>query len=109
MPTVTESLTKVQDQILETIANFQQPVVDLVKKVSETVEGRLPELPELSLIENLPSAQELVDNQFTFAEKLLKAQHEFATAVLEAAKPVTTKVVPEPKPAPKKSKTAAAA
>ncbi len=109
MPTVTDNLTKLQEQILEVISNFQQPVVDLVKKVSEAVEGRIPELPELSVMESLPSAQELVDNQFSFAEKLLKTQHDFANAVIEAAKPVTTKVAPEPKPAPKKTKTAAAA
>ena len=43
MSTITDTMTTTQDQILEVIEKIQEPVVDAVRTVVETVEGILPE------------------------------------------------------------------
>ncbi|MEZ5207085.1 MAG: hypothetical protein R2690_08935 [Acidimicrobiales bacterium] len=86
--------------------------MSLVRKLSEAAEERVPEL-ELSVVEKLPTAQEILDQHFAFAQQLVKNQQEFANAVIEAAKPVTEKAGVTPKTTvkstAKKAKTAAAA
>ncbi len=99
MSKATERLTEVEDQVLESISSTQEPVITAVKRVVELTESRIPEL-KISLNENLPQINELVDLQFAFAEKVLANQHKFVNEILNALKPVTEKVV-EAKPTPK--------
>jgi hypothetical protein len=100
-PTV-ERLTEVQDKIVEAVASFQEPVVETVRKAVGLVDERIPELPTEKVAEKLPTARELVDNQFEFATRMLKVSHDFAIAVIDAVEPVTVKVV---KAEPAKTKT----
>ena len=108
MPSATEQLTKVQDQTLELIESTQKPVVDAVKKLADAAESYVP---EVTIPESVPSLEELVLAQFTFAEKVLAAHKDFAEAVFAAMKPVTGKLRAQPKPKPKSTtkSTAAAA
>ncbi len=106
MATATEQLTKVQDQILDTIASIQKPVVDAVTKVAERAETVVPEVPAVPGSDNLPTVDELIVNQFAFLEKLLSQQKDFTNALLTAIKPVSAKVVAEPKPKVTKPKAA---
>lgn len=106
MATSTEQLTKLQEQILDTIASFQKPVVEAVRKIAERAEGVVPETPAVPYGDKLPSVDELVETNFDFAHKLLAQQKEFAGALLAAAKPVSDKVVVEAKPKPKATKAA---
>jgi len=103
MSNATDKLTEVEDQVLESIVSTQEPVLTVVKKAVELTESRVPEL-KIKLNENLPQIHELVDLQFSFAEKILQSQHKFVNDILEAIKPVTDKVVevkatPKPKAA----------
>lgn len=110
MPTAVEQLTKLQEQILETIASFQKPIVETVERVAERAEGSVPEAPSLPYGEHLPSADELLEANFGFVEKLVVQQKDFAKALFAAARPVSAKViVTEPKTkaqAPKAAKAA---
>jgi hypothetical protein len=108
MANATEQITKVQDQILETLASIQKPVVDLVKKVAERAEAVVPEVPAVPGSEKLPTVDELIVSQFAFAEKLLTQQKDFTNALLEAVKPVSDKVIVEAKPKAKPAATKAA-
>jgi hypothetical protein len=104
MPTNTlDRLTTIQDKVVETVHGFQEPVVNTVKKVVDLVEQYVPEFPTERFAEGLPTARELIDNQYAFAGRLLKTNQEIVDAVLEAVEPVTEKVV---KPAPKTIKKA---
>jgi hypothetical protein len=95
---VVERLSEVQDKIVETAESFQQPVVDAVRKGVDLVEERIPDFPTEKVTAKLPTARELVDNQYDFATRLLKVSHDFSLAVLGALEPVTDKVVKaEPK------------
>jgi len=100
---VVERLTEVQDKIVELAANAQDPVVDVVRKGVELVEERIPDFPTEKVTAKLPTAREVVDNQYEFAGRLLKVGHELAIAVIGALEPVTEKVV---KPEPTKAKPA---
>jgi hypothetical protein len=103
MPIATEQITKVEDQLLETLTKLQTPVIDAVKTVVEKVESRIPEVPGA---DNFPDLDELVQSQFAFVEKLIANQKAFATALIEAVKPATPK--PAAKPRPKTTTTKAA-
>lgn len=108
MSTATEQLIKVQDQILETIASIQKPVVEAVKKLADRAESVVPEVPAVPGSDKLPTVNELIANQFVFAEKVLAQQKSFTTELLEAVKPVSDKVeLAEAKPKAKATKAAA--
>jgi hypothetical protein len=104
MATATETLVKVQDQILETLASIQKPVVDAVTKLADKAEGVVPEVPAVPGADRLPTVDELIVNQFAFAEKVLTLQKQFTNDLLEAVKPVSSKLTTvdaKPKAAPK--------
>jgi hypothetical protein len=103
MPSATEQITKVEDQILETLSKLQTPVLDAVKTVVDKVESRVPEVPGS---DNLPDIDELVLSQFAFAEKLLANQKLFISALIDAIKPVSTKTAAAPKAKPRTTKAA---
>ena len=98
-----ERLTEVQDKIVEAVASFQEPVVETVRKGVDLVEERIPDFPTEKVTAKLPTAREIVDNQYEFAGRLLKVSHELTLAVIGALEPVTEKVV---KAEPTKPKTA---
>ncbi|MEJ5253950.1 MAG: hypothetical protein WHS89_01250 [Acidimicrobiales bacterium] len=96
--TVIDRLTEIQDKVVESVSSFQEPVVETVRKAVDTVEERIPELPTEKLTEKLPTARELVDNQFEFASRMLQVSRDFVVAILEALEPVTEKVVKPSEP-----------
>lgn len=88
-----ERLTKVQDAVVEAVASFQDPVVDTVRKGVDLVEERIPDFPTAKVVAKLPTARELIDNQYEFAGRMLKVGHDFTLGVIGALEPVTDKVV----------------
>jgi hypothetical protein len=88
MATATEMITALEDQVLETVKQTQDAVVKAVQSWAEAGKNIVPDLPPLPFSDQLPAANELVENAFAFADRLLKAQRDFAVAVIEAARPV---------------------
>lgn len=89
MAVVTDTITNVQSQVLETLTAIQTPVVDAVAKAVEAIDGVLPsERPSLPYVDQLPQASELVELGFDFAAKLLDNQHDFAKAIVAAVSPL---------------------
>jgi hypothetical protein len=86
--TLTDAAKASQDQILGTVRQSQQAVVDSVAAWAKAVENLVPPVPSIPGSDELPTPQAVVDNAFDFASKLLDAQHEFARSVLAAAAPV---------------------
>ncbi|MGH9186387.1 MAG: hypothetical protein ACRD0U_11325 [Acidimicrobiales bacterium] len=82
------NLSKVEDQIVDTIKSVQEPVVEYVRKAVEFVDGQLPELPELPFTAQLPTPEALVDNGYGFVTELLKVNHEFVKAIIAAVSPL---------------------
>lgn len=92
MATATETLVKVQDQILETLASIQKPVLDAVTKLADKAESVVPEVPAVPGTDRLPTVDELIVNQFAFAEKVLTQQKDFTAQLIKAVKPVSNKL-----------------
>jgi hypothetical protein len=106
MSTITETLEGLQTQVLDAIKTVQEPTVDAVHKVAETVEGFLPEdRPSAPFADRLPNPADLVDTLYGYAAQLLDGQHDFAKAVLanqhEFAKAIVEALAPVLPEAPK--------
>ena len=89
--TITEAAKASQDQILTTVRQSQQAVVDAVAAWAKAVENVVPAVPAVPGTDELPKPEAVVDNAFEFASQLLDAQHDFARRVLAAASPVIEK------------------
>ena len=90
----TETAKASQDQILKTVKQSQQAVVEAVAAWAKAVESIVPPAPPIPAADELPKPDALIDNAFDFASKLLDAQHKFARSVLKAAAPVLDKETP---------------
>ena len=90
--TLTDYTQQAQEQTLKVIRDSQEGVVEAVRAwASAHREGRPdrhPEIPALPLADEFPSAKEIVETSFGFAEQLLHTQREFVESVLTAAAPV---------------------
>ena len=121
VPTLTDSISNVQERVLDLLKTVQEPTVDAVEKVTETVEGFLPEdRPSLPFVDSLPNPAESVDKAFDIAEQyvdgqndfvkaIIANQREFAKAIVKALSPILPTAPAKPvKPAAKTPKAAAA-
>ncbi|MEL7209357.1 MAG: hypothetical protein AAGK32_14170 [Actinomycetota bacterium] len=106
MAPATEKLSEIQDKVIELLTRVQEPVLDGLRTVVDKVEGRVP---ELAVPEQVPTADELVDNGFGFAKDVLDNQKKFAGQVLKATAPVRDKFRESAAPAAKKASTKKAA
>jgi hypothetical protein len=83
MPSLTDSLATVQDQVLDLVKTIQEPTVDAIERVVETVEGFLPDdRPALPFLDALPDPKASIDTAFGYAEQLADGQHDFVKAIL---------------------------
>src|SRR6476469_7367307 len=83
MAYITETLSGLQDQVIDLIKTVQEPTVDAVEKVVETVEGFLPEdRPAVPFADSLPNPAEAIDKAFGYAEQAVDNQHDFVKAIL---------------------------
>jgi hypothetical protein len=82
MASITDTLSGLQDQVLGLIKTVQEPAVDAVEKVAETVEGFLPEDRPAPFADSFPNPAEAIDKAFGYAEQLVDGQHDFVKAIL---------------------------
>jgi len=90
---VTDTLAKLEDQVVETLESIQEPVVDLASNMADVVEERLPEVDAPTLPADAPTARELVDTSFDFARRVLDNQQRFVESILDATQPLADRVV----------------
>jgi len=98
-------VTDREDQVLDLLRQAEEAIVSAVASVARAVAPLVPELPAVP--GRLPTATEVVDASFGFAERLLANQKRFATKLVDAAGPVLSEGAtppPAPKPAPKPAK-----
>lgn len=94
MSVATEKLTIVEDRVIETVTKLQEPVAGAVRKFVEQVEGQVSNLNlTIPSTDVVPTAREIVENQYEFAGRLLKANHELVLAILDAIQPAPAKPV----------------
>ena len=108
MTTLIDTVTQYEDKALELIVKVQEEVLGYVKQAVELIDDRLPEvqIPEIAILDEIPTLEEIVNTQFAFSKKVLATQEKFAKNVVKAVKPITREGL---KPKAKTTKAAAAA
>lgn len=103
MSTIMNTVTQYEDKALELVVKVQDEVLGYVKQAVQLIDERLPELdlPEIAVLDQVPTLEELVNTQFAFSKKLLNTQEKFAKNVVKAVKPLTRDAKPKVKAAPK--------
>lgn len=76
---------RVEQQIVDIVKNAQDSIVETVRKWSESAGKALPDLPAAPGADQLPKAEQVVENAFDLAQRLLNNQREFAERLVEAA------------------------
>jgi hypothetical protein len=87
MPTITESTTAAQEQLLEGVVQSQKAVLETVRNWTKSIEGYAPATPAVELPVDVPQPAEAVANAFDFAEKLLASQRKFSEELLSTITP----------------------
>lgn len=108
MPTATlDQISENQNKDLDSVQAFQEPVINSVKQIIDVVEKCVPKVKIDALAKQVPTAQDVVDNNFKLAGRVLDDSQKFVSELLGAVAPVTDKIV-KPAQAPKASKKTAA-
>lgn len=102
-----DQISEVQNKVLDSVQAFQDPLVNSVKQIVDIIEKYVPEVKIDGLTETLPTAQEIVDNNYKLAGRVLDDSQKFVSDLLGAVQPVTDKVI-KASPAPKAAKKTAA-
>ena len=84
MSTSESSSTSPQEQYLDAVREGQEAWADAVGAWSDSVQ-RLWGDPSSATTREAPSAEQVIDNVFGFAEQLLAAQRDFAKRLVQAA------------------------
>src|SRR2546421_8574313 len=111
MPSLTETITTAQDQLLASLERVQEPAVDAVRRVVALIDGWLPEQrPRTPVADRLPKVVALIDrgahlartqadSSHRFAKRLIGNQQTFAKAVVQAVSPLAAPAKVPAKPA----------
>ena len=94
--TYTKTLAKAGDRVLGTVTDAQSTIVQAVATVSDAAASYLPDLPLPTIPAQVPTARELLEQSFSFAEKALKAQKTYALGLIDALEPVASKLINRP-------------
>jgi hypothetical protein len=97
MPTITEFVTSTQDQVIATLKQGEEAIVDGLRSVGDTVEGFVP------FTAQLPKPADVVESAFGFANSVLASQRDFVESVLSAVLPAAPKAPASPTAAAKKA------
>ena len=99
MSTIMSTVTEYEDKALELIVKVQDEVLGYVKQAVELIDARVPEfdLPEIAVLDQVPTLEEIVTTQFAFSKKLLTSQEKFAKNVVKAVKPLSRDAKPKAK------------
>ena len=81
MATTTDFVTTLQNQYLENVRRSQQAVVEAIGSWAESFDKLVPDASARTVAGKFPSAEEVIDNSFDFANSLLAAQRQFAKSV----------------------------
>jgi hypothetical protein len=98
---VLESVTTVQDQILDAVKAGQDAVLSVVDSVAGSAAPITEKLPAPPFADRLPNPVDVVDNYFSFVQKLLANQKDFALKLVESYNPVKPAAKSGPKAATK--------
>lgn len=99
MTSIMSTVTEYEEKALDLLVKAQDEILGYVKQAVALLDERLPEyeLPEVALLDEVPTLEELVTTQFAFSKKVLTSQERFAKNVVKAVKPLTRDAKPKAK------------
>lgn len=95
MTTAMTTLKKWQDQYLTTMARVEEPVVKYTGKAMEAIADYVPERPQWSFLDQVPTMTEFVDSQLKFRRRVVDEQAAFVRKFMKAMTPALTKLEPK--------------
>ena len=95
MTTAMTTMKKWQDQYLTMMARVEEPVVRFTGKATETIADYVPERPQWSFLEQVPTVTEFVDSQLKFRKRVVDEQAAFVRKIMKAMSPALAKVEPK--------------
>jgi tetrahydromethanopterin S-methyltransferase subunit B len=78
----------VQDQVIDSMKNAHEAVIDAVRFGADNLSALLPLTPKLPFADQLPDPAALATNAVEFADKLYGLQKAFVVELIDAARPV---------------------
>ena len=88
MPTITEFVTSTQDQVIATLKQGEEAIVDGLRGIGEAVEGLAP------FTAQLPKPADVVESAFALANSVLASQRDFVESVLNTVLPAAPSAAP---------------
>lgn len=95
MTTAMTTINKWQDQYLTMMTRVEAPVVRYTAKATDTIADYVPERPQWSFLDQVPTMTEFVDSQLKFRRRVVDEQAAFVRKVMKAMSPAPTKVEPK--------------
>jgi hypothetical protein len=92
MNTAMTTLKEWQDGYMKLAARAQAPVVKYTTRVAEAVADYVPQRPDWSWLDRLPTMTEFVDNQLKFRERVVDDQAAFVRRMMKAIRPALMKL-----------------
>jgi hypothetical protein len=81
-----DTVRKTQDAVIEAVTAWTEAANKLTAQLPDFVKGY--ELPEFAdFTKQFPTASEVIDSNFNFAQQVLTMQRDFAQRIIAAAKP----------------------
>jgi len=80
----------VQGEIIKTVNQSQDAVIEAVRDWADAVQALTPKLPPVNVpfVGKLPQPQQVVASAYDFAEQLLASQRRFAEELIRATSPL---------------------
>jgi hypothetical protein len=95
MTTMMQNLQRWQDQYLDVMARWEEPVVRFTGRAADSAARYVPVRPDWPFLAEVPSLTEFVDNQLAFRRRVVDEQAAFARSVMDAMHPVLERLEPK--------------
>ena len=95
MTTMMQNLQRWQDQYLDVMARWEEPVVRFTGRAADSAARYVPVRPDWPFLAEVPSVTEFVDNQLAFRRRVVDEQAAFARSVMVAMHPVLERLEPK--------------
>jgi hypothetical protein len=88
--TETQSVSHVQGEIIKTVNQSQDALIEVVRDWTDAVQAITPKLPAVNVpfAGRMPEPEHLVASAYDFAEQLLRSQRRFAEELIKATAPL---------------------
>lgn len=92
MTTVMTTLKQWEDQYLAVMARMEEPILRFTGKTVEAVADYIPERPQWSFLDEVPTMTELVDSQLKFRRRMVDEQAAFVRKLMKTMNPALVRL-----------------